>query len=81
MDDNSDQAKRKQLVDQISAEVVAKILVRVARDLTDQDVDQIEKLGDEDRSGKKVLHFLYEKIPNLETVIFEEMQEINKPLS
>lgn len=79
MDDNSDQAKRNQLVDQISAEVVAKILVRVAKDLTDQDVDELEKLGNEDQSGKKVLHYLYEKIPHLESIIFEEMQEINKP--
>jgi hypothetical protein len=79
MDDNSDQTKRNQLVDQISAEVVAKILVRVAKDLTDQDVDELEKLGNEDQSGKKVLHYLYEKIPHLESIIFEEMQEINKP--
>jgi hypothetical protein len=79
MDDNSDQTKRNQLIDQISAEVVAKILVRVAKDLTDQDVDELEKLGNEDQSGKKVLHYLYEKIPHLESIIFEEMQEINKP--
>lgn len=78
--DNQNKPNKDQLIEQVSAEVVAKILVRVAKDLTDQDVDQLEKLGNEDQSGKKVLHFLYQKIPNLETIIFEEMQEVRKPV-
>lgn len=79
--DNQNKPNKDQLIQQVSAEVVAKLLVRVAKDLTDQDVDELEKLGNEDQSGKKVLHYLYEKIPHLESIIFEEMQEINKPTS
>ena len=78
MDDKSNQTNKYDLLDQVSAEVVAKILMRVAKDLTDEDVDQIEKLDKEDKNGKKVLRYLYEKVPHLETIIFEELQQIRK---
>ncbi len=78
MDDSTNQTNRDQLLDQVSAEVVAKILIRVARDLTDEDVDQIEQLDKDDKNGKKVLRYLYEKVPNMESIIFEELQQIRK---
>ena len=81
MDNNSTQTNIDQLLDQVSAETVAKILMRVAKDLTDEDVDHIEKLDKVDKNGKKVLRFLYEKVPNMETIIFEELQQVRKQAS
>lgn len=80
MDDNKLQINE-ELLDQVTAQVVAKILMRVAKDLTDEDVDQIEKLDKDDKDGKAVMRYLYEKVPNLETIIFEELQEVRKQAS
>lgn len=79
MDDNSNKPQiNQELLDQVTAQVVAKILMRVAKDLTDEDVDQIEKLDHEDDEGKKIMEYLYQKIPNMENIIFEELQAIRK---
>lgn len=76
---NDDKPKLSQdLLDQVTAQIVAKILMRVAKDLTDEDVDQIEKLDHEDDEGKKIMEYLYQKVPNMENVIFEELQSIKK---
>jgi len=82
MDNNSNNPQvNEDLLNQVTAQVVAKILMRVAKDLTDQDVDQIEKLDAEDKDGKAVMKYLYEKVPNMETIIFEELQELRKQAS
>lgn len=76
---NDDKPKLSQeLLDQVSAQIVAKILMRVAKDLTDEDVDQIEKLDHEDDEGKKIMEYLYQKVPDMENIIFEELQAIRK---
>jgi len=80
MDDNKPQINQ-ELLDQVTAQVVAKILMRVAKDLTDEDVDKIEELDKDDKNGKKVLRYLAEKVPNMETIIFEELQEIRRQAS
>ncbi len=79
---NDDKPKLSQdLLDQVTAQIVAKILMRVAKDLTDEDVDQIEKLDHEDDEGKKIMEYLYQKVPNMENIIFEELQAIRKQAS
>jgi hypothetical protein len=70
-----------ELLDQVTAEVAARILLRVARDLTDSDVDALEKIDEDDKTGKKVMRFLYEKVPNFETIVFEELQKARQQAS
>jgi hypothetical protein len=80
MDDNNTHPNE-DLLNQVTAQVVAKILMRVAKDLTDEDVDHIEQLDKDDKNGKKVMRYLYEKVPNIETIIFEELQTVRKQAS
>lgn len=70
-----------ELLDQVTAEVAARILLRVARDLTDGDVDELEKIDEGDKTGKKVMWFLYGKVPNFETIVFDELQKARQQAS
>lgn len=81
MDDNTKPQVNEELLDQVTGEVAARILLRVARDLTDADVDELEKIDEGDKTGKKVMRFLYEKVPNFETIVFEELQKARKQAS
>lgn len=78
MDDNN---INEELLNQVTGEVAARILVRVARDLSDADVDELEKIDEQDKNGKKVMRFLYEKVPNFETIVFEELQKARRQAS
>ncbi len=81
MDDNTKLQVNEELLDQVTGEVAARILLRVARDLTDADVDELEKIDEGDKTGKKVMRLLYEKVPNFETIVFEELQKARKQAS
>ena len=81
MDDNTKPQVNEELLDQVTGEVAARILLRVARDLTDADVDELEKIDEGDKTGKKVMRLLYEKVPNFETIVFEELQKARKQAS
>lgn len=72
---NDDQNR---LIDQVSDRVLQRILIRAARDLSDADLDRIDELNRDDPDGKKVKKFLTEKVPELESIIFQEMQELKK---
>lgn len=78
MDDNK---VNEELLDQVTGEVAARILIRVARDLSDADVDELEKIDEHDKNGKKVMRFLHEKVPNFETIVFEELQKARRQAS
>jgi hypothetical protein len=78
---NNTKTLNQDLLNQVTGQVVAKILMRVAKDLTDQDLDEIEKLDLDDSEGKNVMKYLYEKIPNMESIIFEELQSVRKQAS
>lgn len=70
-----------QLIDQISDQVWQNILIKIARDLSEEDLKKIEELDENDKEGKNVKRYLLEKVPNLETIIFEELQELRKQAS
>lgn len=76
--DNTQNLTDEELIEQITDRVFERILAKIAKDLEDGDIDEIDKLNKEDKSGKKVRRYLYEKIPNLESIIFEELQQIRK---
>lgn len=67
-----------QLVDQITDIVMERILRKVAQDLSEEDMKELEILSQDDKHGKKVKKYLSEKVPNLETIIFEELQKVRK---
>lgn len=79
--DNKKNLTDDELIDQITDLVFERILQKIARDLKDEDIEEIDKLNKEDKSGKRVRRYLYEKIPNMESIIFEELQQIRKQAS
>lgn len=70
-----------QVIDQITDAVTGRILAKIAKDLREEDIKEIEKLNQDDKTGKKVKRYLLEKVPDMETIIFEELQEIRKQAS
>jgi hypothetical protein len=70
-----------QLIDQITDKVFERILAKIAKDLSQEDIEEIERLNKDDKSGKQVKRYLYEKAPNFETIIFEELQQLRKQAS
>lgn len=70
-----------QLIDQITDHVLERILVKVGRDLSEEDLEMLDKLNEDDKDGKKVKRYLLEKVPNLESIIFNELQEIRRQAS
>ena len=81
MDDNNQNLTDDQLIDQITDAVMERILAKVAKDLREEDIKEIERLNQDDKDGKKVKRYLFEKVPNMETIIFEEFQAIRKQAS
>ena len=81
MDDNNQKLTDDQLIDQVTGVVLGRILVKIGKDLRDEDLKEIEKLDQDDKDGKKVKRYLMEKVPNMETIIFEELQEVRKQAS
>ena len=78
MDDNNQKLTDDQLIDQVTGVVLGRILVKIAKDLRDEDLKEIEKLDQDDKDGKKVKRYLMEKVPNMESIIFEELQKVRK---
>lgn len=81
MNDDNQNLTDDQLIDQVTDVVLGRILEKIAKDLREEDIKEIEQLNQNDKDGKKVKRYLMEKVPNMETIIFEELQEIRKQAS
>ncbi len=81
MNDDNHNLNDDQLIDQITDQILERIILKVGRDLSDEDLETLNELTESDKDGRKVKRYLLEKVPNLETIIFEELQALRKQAS
>lgn len=81
MNDDNQNLNDDQLIDLVTDQILERIILKVGRNLSDEDLDVLNKLTESDKDGRKIKRYLLEKVPNLETIIFEELQAVRKQAS
>ena len=63
------------LVERMAALVERRLTVRLAKDLSDEDVNRLESLGD---GSEAATAFLREKFSNLDVIALEEIESVKR---
>lgn len=66
--------------DELEALIMQRVYSKVAHVLTNDDIEEIEKLDTEDISGNATRQFILSKVPNFDKLFDEELELFNKEL-
>lgn len=74
------QEQKDQLLNQMIDSLNTRILNRVSNVLTDEDVDNLEKLSEQDPTGDLANQFLAAKVPNFNAIALEETDRFKREM-
>lgn len=66
--------------DELAKLVLQRVYIKIAPQLSDEDMSKIEQLNSQDESGSSVRNFLISKFPDLDQMLQEEVNILKNEL-
>lgn len=69
------------ITDELAGLIMERIFKKIAPNLTEEDMEEIKRMDQNDEEGEKVRQFLTSKVPNFEQLLKDELELVKQELS